>query len=259
MSVVLDETEQKLADRNSKKPAEKAAWLVVNNKLWIFALCLLLIDVYQGWSNKRAFEAAMHTKEVVWIKMGPGGDSTVESFAPGDKPTFYKASVDSALERYLTSRYGVQPETVKKDYGVAGVFMSQPMYNLFLSTQQGGYNAVQKAADIQANPNSVNRVEIKWGFPNHYDSLPAVFGKEQTPGEMFKSNIYFTEITRSPSGIIVKDGVKQKIWRGEWHFLTQKELGKKSKEWLRANPVGIEIIKADVIDDPAGNEREEAK
>lgn len=57
----------------------------------------------------------------------------------------------------------------------------------------------------------------------------------------------------------MKDGVKQKIWRGEWHFLTQKELGKKSKEWLRANPVGIEIIKADVIDDPAGNEREEAK
>jgi len=41
-------------------------------------------------------------------------------------------------------------------------------------------------------------------------------------------------------------------------FLTKKELSKKSKEWLRANPVGIEIIKADVIDDPAGNEREEA-
>lgn len=72
MSVVLDEAEQKQADKNSKKPAEKAAWLVVNNKLWIFALCLLLVDVYQGWSNKRAFEAAMHTKRLYgsrWVQV----------------------------------------------------------------------------------------------------------------------------------------------------------------------------------------------
>lgn len=261
MAHVMDEAEQSAADKreqtNSKKPAEKAAWLVVNNKLWIFAICLLLVDVYQGWNNKRAFEAAMHTKEVVWIKMGADGTSTVEDFLPGDKPTFYKASVDSALERYLVARYGVQPETIKKDYGIAGVFMSNPMYNVFLSSQQGGFNAVQKAADVEANTNSVQRVEIKWGFPNHYDAVPAVFGKEK--GEMYRSNIYFTQTTKSPSGLVMKDGVKQMIWRGQWHFLTKKELSKKSKEWLRANPVGIEIIEADVIEDPAGYQREEAK
>ncbi len=257
MTVVMDEEAQKKADRNSKQPAEKAAWRVLNNKLWLFAIFLLFVDVYQGVSNRKAFEAAMHSKELVYIKMGPGGESTVDEFLPRDKPTFYKASIDSALERYLMSRYGVQPETVKKDFGIAGVFMSQPMYNEFISQQKGGFNAVQKAADIQANTASVPRVEIRWGFPNHYDSVPGVVGKEKA--EIFRTNVYFTEVTKSPGGLIVKDGVKKKIWRGQWRLLSKDELVKKSKDWLRVNPIGLEVIQADVIDDPAGYQTDEAQ
>ncbi|MCF3195895.1 MULTISPECIES: hypothetical protein [Pseudomonas] len=257
MSVVMDEAEQKRADNNSKLPAEKASWRVLNNKLWIFAILLLLVVIYQGWSNRQAFNAAMHTKELVWIKMGPDGSSTVDEFTPSDKPIFYKATVDSALEKYLTTRYGVQPETIRKDYGVAGVFMSEPMYTEFLSTQPGGFNALQKSVDIQANTNSVPRVEVKWKFPDHYDSVPGVFGK--TKGSVFRTNVYFTTTTKSPSGLVMKDGVKNMIWRGQWRLLPKSQLEKKSTAWLRANPIGLEIIQADVIEDPAGYKSEEAK
>lgn len=257
MSVVMDEAEQKRADSNSKLPAEKAAWRVLNNKLWIFAIFLLLVVIFQNWNNRQAFKEAMHTKELVWIKMGPDGSATVDEFTPGDKPIFYRASVDGVLEKYLTARYGVQPETIRKDYGVAGVFMSEPMYTEFLSTQPGGFNALQRAVDVQANTNSVPRVEVKWGFPDHYDSVPGVFGKQK--GEVFRSNIYFTTTTKSPSGLVLKDGVKKMIWRGQWRLLPKEALEKKSTAWLRANPIGLEIIQADVIEDPAGYKSEEAK
>lgn len=94
------------------------------------------------------------------------------------------------------------------------------------------------------------------GFPDHYDSVPGVFGKQK--GEVFRSNIYFTTTTKSPSGLVMKDGVKKMTARPR-RLLPKEALEKKSTAWLRANPIGLEIVQADVIEDPAGYKSEEAK
>ena len=249
MTAMLDEKELKKVDRDSEIPKSNAALRADRNRWYLVVIAMLCYCVYLQYQNHENFKLAQTNKELLYIKLDPTGNSEVTEFNPQDEQLYFKATIDQALERFLVARYSVNRETVRAEYGVAGVFMSEPMYADFISSQPGGYDAAQKATDIENNKNA-DRVDITWGFVDHYDAIPAVFDKKKS--EVIRSNVYFTETTRSASGIVKQNGVKKKILRVQWRLLPKKELATRTAKWLRVNPVGVEIIHQDVIEDPAG-------
>lgn len=256
MTAAMDDKEFTKTERSSSIPKKNSELRADRNRWFLVVIAMLGYIGFQQYQNHENFVLAQTNKEVVFVKLYPDGTSDVGEFKPGDETQFFRSTIDSAFELFVKSRYGVQPETVRKDFGIAGVFMSQPMYNSFTSTQDGGFDAAQKATDIEANKNA-DRVEIVWGFADHYDTIPAVFNKKK--GEMVRSNIHYTEITKTAAGIVKPGGVKQKIMRAQWRLLTKKELATHSQKWLRVNPVGVEIVQQDVIDDPSANNGPEGK
>lgn len=256
MNARLDDKEFQKVERETSLPKQKADLRADRNRWFtasLFQNLALIIAISFAWY---AFKKAENNTELVYVKLYPDGTADIGDFSPEDEQLYFRSTIDAAFERFTKTRYGLQPETIKRDYGEAGVFMSDPLYNDFISTQPGGFNAAQKAAEIAANKNS-DRVEIQWGFSDHYDKIPAVFDKQN--GEMIRSNIYFTKITKTATGLVKPNGTEKLILRAQWRLLPKKELKDRKPDWLRINPVGVEIVQADVIDDPAGYTSEEAK
>ncbi|ENZ3603412.1 TPA: hypothetical protein NH804_006228 [Pseudomonas aeruginosa] len=256
MNARLDDAELQKVQAQTDKPKQNAQLRAERNR-W-FVLCLfqvfaVILAVAFAWYG---FKKAENNTELVYVKLYPDGTSDVDNFTPDDEQLYFRSTIDQAFETYIKSRYGQQPETIKRDFGMAGVFMSQPMYNDFVSTQPGGFNAAQKAADISINKNS-DRIEIEWGFSDHYDKIPAVFDKKN--GEVIRSNIYFTRITKTATGLVKPNGTEKLILRAQWRLLPKKELSSKKKTWLRVNPVGVEIVQAELIEDPSSFTSAEAK
>lgn len=147
-----------------------------------------------GMVTWNATNKAANNQELVYVKIYPDGTWDVGKYEPQDEQLFFKSTINSLLDNYLTSRFGVQPETVSRDYGEAATFMAPPLYQEFVGSQDGDFNAVQKAADIQADTNRAQRVNIEWKFADHYDQVSAVFGAEK--GTVIRSNIYFKKPQR---------------------------------------------------------------
>lgn len=254
MTAIADEKEIKKSS-DSEVPKKNAALNAANNRYLLIIVLLILGHFVQTWVNASNFSKAQANKEIVYVKLSPDGTSDVSEFKPEDEQLYFRSTIDAALERFAKARYGQQPETIRRNYGEAGVFMSDALMNDFVSTQPGGFNASQKAVDIAADKNS-DRVDVDWGFADHYDRIPAVF--EKKAGEVIRSNVYITITTRSASGIIKGTPVK-KILRVQWRLLPKKALAQKKMDWLRINPIGLEMVEYDLIDDPAGYNSAEVK
>lgn len=251
MTAILDEQEsRKSGATDSEVPREVSKLRALNNRYFLIILLLIAGHFVQTWVSTKAFQKAQNNKELVYVKLYPDGTWHVGEFQPTDNQLYFRSTIDSLLETFAKSRYGQIPETIRRNYGEAGVFMSDAMMADFISTQPGGFNASQRAVDISADKNS-DRIEVTWGFADHYDRIPAVF--EKKAGEVIRSNIYFTLTRKSASGIVKQNGVQKKILRVQWRLLPKKQLAEKKMDWLRLNPIGLEIIQAELIDDPAGN------
>lgn len=255
MTAIADEKEIKKQGGNSDVPKKNAALNAANNRYLLIIILLILAQFVQTWVSASNFKKAQNNKEIVYVKLYPDGTSDVSEFKPEDEQLYFRSTIDAALERFAKARYGQQPETIRRNYGEAGVFMSDALMNDFVSTQPGGFNASQKAVDIAADKNS-DRIEVKWGFADHYDRIPAVF--EKKAGEVIRSNVYLTITTRNAGGII-KDTPVKKILRVQWRLLPKKALSEKKMDWLRINPIGLELVEYDLIDDPAGYNSAEVK
>lgn len=251
MTTIQDEKEAKRSGADSEVPKETARLRMVNNRYFVIIVLLLLGHLFQGWISARAFNKAQTNTQLLYVKMYPDGTWHVDDVKPGDEQIYFRSTIDAIFEKYVTNRYGQLPETIKRDYAEAIVIMSDAMAAEFTSGGEKGFNAVQRAVDISADKNA-DRIDVKWGFADHYDRIPAMFKKK--PGEVIKSNIYFQTVQKAANGMLRKNGVHKQILRVEWRLLPVEELQNKKPDWLRVNPIGLEIIKADLIDDPAGND-----
>ncbi|MGN9404653.1 hypothetical protein ACTMQQ_28410 [Pseudomonas syringae pv. aptata] len=250
MPVIQDEQELKKAGvSDTEVPREVSKLRVQNNRYFVIILLLIAGHFVQTWVSKVAFDKAQTTKEVVYVKLFPDGNWHVGEFKPEDEQIYFRSTIDRSLESYAKNRYGQLPETVKRNYAEAAVFMSDAMMADFVSTQPGGFNASQRAVDIANNKNS-DRVEVTWRFADHYDRIPAIFNKKS--GEVIRSNVYLTVVTKTSNGLVKQNGVEKKILRVQWRLLPKEQLAEKKQDWLRVNPLGLEIIESDLIDDPAG-------
>ncbi|HDZ58137.1 MAG TPA: conjugal transfer protein [Pseudomonas xinjiangensis] len=249
MTVILDETEIKQVQRDTNLPMQKAVLRADRNRWFVVALGLIVALMMMTGFMWYAFDKANNNKELVYIKLYPDGTSDVSEFRPEDEQLYFRSTIDAGLERFIKARFGQQAETIKRDYAEAAVFMSGPLYNDFIGAHEGGYNAPQKAIDIIASAKNADRIEVTWGFSDHYDKIPAVFNNQS--GEMIRSNLYFTQTPKTATGLVKPDGVKRLIMRAQWRLLPKRTLAEKTRAWLRINPVGLEIVDYEVIEDPS--------
>lgn len=255
MTAIMDEKQLKKAGGDSSLPKRNAKLEAANNRYLLIIILLIVAQMGQTWFSAYAFKKANNNKELVYIKLSPSGGGEVDNFKPEDEQLYYRATIDAALERFAKARFGQQPETVRRNYGEAGVFMSDPLMAQFISTQPGGFNASQRAVDIEADKNS-DRIEVTWGFSDHYDRIPAVFNKKA--GQVIRSNVYITIATKNAGGML-KGTPEKKILRVQWRLLPKNVLAEKKMDWLRINPIGLELVEYDLIDDPAGFNSAEVK
>ena len=247
MLTTIDKKEQEKLEHVTCLPqkitsyrVESWRWFLVSIVLSLVLLCCVFIIHIQ-------FSRIDKRTELLVVKMYPNGtwQSVKKDF---ESPTeFFPATIDHLLTRYVETRYGQIPETIKTDYGEATVFMSPEIENIFKSDEPGGFNAPQRAADIIEKPESADRINVKMTIPpDHYEDLTGHF----IDGErhVIRTNMYFILETLHPDG---NKNIKSKILRLQWTLLPKKELKNKARDWIILNPLGLQIIKEELIDDPS--------
>ncbi|EIX9714755.1 hypothetical protein VRR38_004723 [Salmonella enterica] len=230
---------------NKNRTASKTKFAVLRTDRSILLVGLFLLGILNLWAVYRsgeAVESAKNTREVVWVKLLADGRSEVTSFKPEDEQPVFIRTVNSGLAHYIESRYQVHPETVKRDYAEAGVFMGGDLFADFTSKE--GFNAAQKAADIAAKPGNITRKDISDVQFDHYDQIDGDFSGTKKP--VIRTTITWKETEYRADGA-PKPSVSR-MQRITWTLLDRKEISQKSDGWLRLNPLGIEILTKNEMD-----------
>lgn len=201
---------------------------------WV-AIILAVSTVYQSCAMRDAVDASKRTSEVVWVKLSPDGTYSVSQFTPDDEQPVYTPTVNSLLSKYMQKRYGQHRETLDRDYAEASVFMSPALSGVFADKQ--GFNVAQKVVDIQADKNA-RRIDIEIRDIDHYDAIEGKFEDGNKP--VIRSLVTYQEITRDAQGKLVSS--VQKMMRLHWTLLPRRELSRQSLDWMNIDPLGIQII-----------------
>lgn len=224
--------------------AERNRWFVVA----VVAIAAVFVLIFTNYIF--ASRAAKNT-ELVYVKLYKDGSREVDSSISGNKRPLVKNVINSDFQNYIESRFGLQPRNIQRQYAEAIVFMAQPLYNLFVSedTDNGGFDAINKAATIAAAPNNSEIIKIKFDFADHYDFVNGTTS-EGKRDVVYRSNFHFTRSTLDSSGNPQGDPEKL-ILRVQWMLLPMDEMKKKDQDWLSINPLGIEIIDQQLFKDPS--------
>jgi hypothetical protein len=129
------------------------------------------------------------------------------------------------------------------------LFMDAKTAGAFVDPAQG--NAVKRAAEIRDNHNGPFK-EIDIRTINHFDSEKATFGRQA--GSLYRTNIFIQENLVQPTGQMA--GSRLFIVKLQWRLMSKKEIQaragqKDGPEWLRANPIGVQILGYDYLEDPS--------
>ena len=236
---------QKIIEKlKGKKPIAVDARLVVDRNRWfLFSLVLTALTAFAltfAWStSKRADENI----KVAWVKMYPNGTWDVEFHDETRQVEFFKTTIDFLIRNYIERRFREVPYAVDTDYGFALKFMAPALLAEFMA--KDGYNAADRAAKL-ASCSDCPLKEVEVRNIDHYDSDKTRFGKHD--GALYRSNVFITEISKNPDGT-AKDRVK-KIVSLHWRLKSKEEI-QREKQKLKDNPIGLEILKNDVIIDPS--------
>ena len=229
----------------SKKPLETDAQLAVDRNKWFIGFILaLLFAFYQTYSANIANERFANNVQVAWVKLQPNGTWDVTYPSEGQQPEFFKATIDSLLRQFAERRYSKLKNSVKADYGFVALLMSDKMESEFLDTK--GYYAPGVAADVANGIKDEVKVRVK--IINHYDSDKIIFNGEE--GRLYRTNIFVTEAGYRRDGQAKK--LKKRIVSVQWRIKTKKEISAKKNE-LALNPIGIELIDSEYLEDPSDN------
>lgn len=224
----------------SNRSASKTKFAVLRTDrsiLLIAVFVLALINIYTVVKANNAVEASRNSREVVWVKMFPDGKSEIEDFRPEDEQPVFVRTVNASLTRYVHARFKLHPETIRRDYAEAGVFMSQPLFSRF--TDRTAFNAVEKANTIAANPNTESRKDVSNVRLDHYDQIEGDFSGQKKP--VVRTTITWDETAYSSAGRANNDA-QARMMRITWTLLSRDEVSQKSTGWLNINPLGIVIL-----------------
>lgn len=211
--------------------------------LLVAVFALALINLYAVFLAASAVNASMRTHEVVWVKMFRDGSSAIDAFTPDDEQPVYVRAVNAGLARYITARFQTHPETIKRDYAEAGVFLGDALFTQF--TDKSAFDAAGKAMAIAAKPDEQPRTDITDIRTDHYDQIDGDFSGTRKP--VIRTTLMWNEIMLNRAGKISGEKTPH-VLRITWTLLSRDEVSQKSVDWLRINPLGIVILTQEELD-----------
>jgi hypothetical protein len=138
------------------------------------------------------------------------------------------------LQRFAIARFGVNPPTIKTDWGEASVFMSPTLAADFIDPQ--GFDALSKMKALEKSGNQAV-IDIERGV-EHYDEV-MWSRSEQDQSVSIRSNVYLTRT-------LIKGGRKlapeKLVLSVLWQLKDKAELAKDDLDALRLNPIGLTVL-----------------
>lgn len=230
--------------RDAKLAADRNWWFVYCAIATVVALLLLI-------NNMHLRGELTYKYDVAWVKMYKNGTWDIDFNDSDRSRELLPATIDSILATWVRRRFSENQHSVRFDYGFSHLFMSQELANHFTSSE--GFNAPQRAADVSMCV-TCPTVAYDVGPIDHFDSDRSTFGSET--GTLYQTNVFATRRLRWAVGLDGKDTEDKRIIRIKWRLLSPREIKFRvnqegGQEWLRANPIGLEIVDYEELEDSA--------
>lgn len=211
------------------------------NRWFVFTalLAVLALATSIGWySADRRFADNVR---VEWVKLDPSGGYTIQYDSENRPTTFFRATVQSLLSRYVKARYQKERYTVAHEYGIAYLFMSPQLQQRFLVEE----HAPMRAARLQKCP-TCNSVAIQVRTMQDIDKVALIL-PDAHPSAIYTTLVFVTETVRDPDGLTVRRA--NKIITLQWRIKSRRQIVR-HREALAYDPLGIEIMTDSIKDDP---------
>ncbi len=217
--------------------------LIANlNRWYLIAFALLILLVLLVAHTIVITKRLIDNREIVYVKLSPDGTWFVD-INETSEIDFYTTTVDHLIAQYVKRRYQEVPYSVKADYGFALLLMHQQLAASFSSA--AGFNAPARAAQI-ASCHQCGSVEVEIRDIYHYDKDKTVFGRAE--GTLYRSNIYINIIDTAKDGTKSDIVSSKKIVALQWRLLSRGEIPA-DKQFLILNPLGLQIMKEELLND----------
>jgi hypothetical protein len=203
----------------------------------IIGLILACFALIRGWqvAEKRFAENV----RVSYVKLSPNGSYNVE-YEDENKPVdFFKTTVDSKLSEFVEKRFSKRKNTITYDYGFSNLFLSPQLSNQFLND----YKAAKVAAEHLSCVNCSDEVfEVRNLQGLAADVIP------NTKDDQEYTTLVFARMKKISTEGFTTD-CSNKMVTLLWHFRAKNEVVSK-RDQLKFNPLGMEILRADIKNDP---------
>lgn len=217
---------------NSAVPQLKS----MNTKLYVALLLALMVIIAQGFWMNAANTRAENNTELMFIKMYPNGSWDVEYRESGLESDFFPLTIDKLIMDYVEARFSVNPGSMRREYGFASLFMSEQLRGRFLGTSKGQLNA-RKIAEEKDTSSITEEVNIR--VVDHFDVSEGVFVKGNA--DVYRTNVFIERISLDQRGMVIGKPVKEVVTL-HWRIKSVEELKGLSRDDLRANPIGLQIM-----------------
>lgn len=217
-----------LKDRIGEIKKDRNVFLVV-------AIVIGVTSIYQSFSISNVVENTQRTREVVYIKVEPNGSHSISEFLPESEQPISTTMVNSLLNHYISVRYGINKETIERDYSEAYIFMSPKLGSLFMDEK--GFNARGKIKEVISS-NNIDSVKVRVTNYDHYDVIEGQFNGTKKP--IIRSVVEFEKTIISPDNKVKEK--KQMRLKVQWTLLERAELSRQNLDWLNINPIGMVIL-----------------
>jgi len=209
----------------------------MNTKIYVLLILSLVFNLMQGFWINSANQRAETNTELMFVKMYPNGSWDVEYRNTGQEMDFFPLTIDKLLQDYVEARFGVKPESIRRDYGFSLVFMSEALAMHFSGSGNGQYNAAKQA---EALAKLGKTEEIKVRFVDHFDVANGVFVHGNS--DVYRTNVFIERRIKNALGQQEGDPIKQVV-NLHWRIKATADLKQSTRDELRANPIGLEIIR----------------
>lgn len=237
---LIDEVNE---DKSLGTLATAPRMVAMNSKMFVIVLLLLIAILAQGWWINSANERAEMNTELMYVKLYPNGSWDIEYRNSGEEMDFFPLTVDKLISDYVIARFGVDPHNIRRDYGFSLVFMAQPLAADFVGHGKNQFNAA-KAAEEAIKKGDIEEVSIR--FVDHFDVSKGTF--VQGDSNIYRTNVFIERIKKNSAGQVQGDPIKEVV-NLHWRIRSVKELKKFTRDQLRANPIGLEILKDKISPD----------
>lgn len=224
-----------IVDKNARLVSINIQYFIIIILLILFAVGCFIYAMQQS-------ERADNNIKVAWVKMYPNGTWDIEFHDKNRKIEFFQSTIDYLLTQWVERRYSEIPHSIGADYGFVHIFMNPKLRNNFVSTK--GFNAAEKAAKV-SDCISCQEIRYKVRSIDHYDSDKTKFGSHD--GTLYRTNIFVQKIIKNADGTQAH-APQKKIVSIQWRIKSVKEI-QGDKKLLKQNPIGLEIVRYDLLND----------